>query len=188
MVLEEVCEVIDTLCDADPEKLADELGDLIIGALFLAKVADREGRFHWTAPFLKAAEKLVRRHPHIFGDAQKLTTVHAVEQRWDEIKATEREHVHRKSRFDGIPKSFPALSMWQKLVTKAHKDPSLRTTTDVLLREQGETEEEEIARRLALIVTEAQEKGIQAEPALRRFFVRCRKRLVDAEQMSAEST
>ena len=78
MVLEEVCEVIDTLRDAEPERLADELGDLIIGAMFLAKAAEKEHRFAWERPFQKATEKLIRRHPHIFTEDQKITTVQEV--------------------------------------------------------------------------------------------------------------
>jgi uncharacterized protein YabN with tetrapyrrole methylase and pyrophosphatase domain len=181
MILEEVCEVIDTLQETEPEKLADELGDLIIGAFFLAKAAQKEDRFSWERPFQKAAEKLVRRHPHIFGE-EKLITVKAVEKRWDEIKATEIEHVTRKSRFDGIPKSLPALAMMQKLMTKVKKNPSLNCVVEDSLQKQKDNEEEDMGRRIAQLVIEAEEKGIQAEQALRRFFVSCRDALVHQEQ------
>jgi tetrapyrrole methylase family protein/MazG family protein len=181
MVLEEVCEVIDTLQETETEKLADELGDLINGAIFLAKAAEKENRFSWGVPFQKAAEKLVRRHPHIFAD-EKLTTTKAVEKRWDEIKATEVEHAGRKSRFDGIPKSLPALAMMQKLMTKVKKVPLLHGVVEEFVQKHRDNEEEDIGRRMAQLVIEAEEKGIQAEQALRGFFSSCRADLVHREK------
>lgn len=182
MVLEEVCEVIDTLRETEPEKLADELGDLMNAAIFLAKAAEKEGRFLWERPLQKAAAKLIRRHPHIFGEDQKLTSVKEVEKRWDEIKATEVEHANRKSRFDGIPKSLPALAMMQKLLAKAKKVPALRHVAEDLCKTQRENEEEELGRRIGQLIFEAEENGIQAEQALRRFFLNCRDDLVRLEK------
>lgn len=181
MILEEVCEVIDTLQEADAEKLASELGDLMIGAIFLAKAAEKEGRFPWAIPFQKGAEKLVRRHPHIFAD-EKLTTAKEVERRWDEIKATEAEHLARKSRFDGIPRSLPALAMMQKLLTKAKKAPSLYRSVEDLVQHPRENDEEDLGRRMVQLIMEAEEKGIQAEHALRTFFTSCREALVQKEK------
>ena len=182
MIHEEVCEMIDTLQETEPERLADELGDLLIGAVFLSKAAEKEKRFSWQRPFQKAAEKLVRRHPHIFAGNEKLTSAKAVEHRWEEIKATESEHSTRKSRFDGIPKSLPALAMMQKLLVKAKKTPSLYHMIEQLTQKKRDNEEEELARRIAKLIIEAEEKGIHAEHALRTFFSSCRKALVDQEQ------
>lgn len=181
MVLEEVCEVVDTLHDPDPEKLADELGDLITGAIFLSKVAQKENRFSWEKPFQKAAAKLVRRHPHIFED-EKLESARAVEKRWDEIKATEKEHEERKSRFDGIPKSLPALAMMQKLLTKANRVLALKNAAAACVNSHVEDAEVNLGRRMALLIAEADAEGIQAERALRRFFTVCRETLVRQEQ------
>jgi tetrapyrrole methylase family protein / MazG family protein len=181
MILEEVCEVIDTLQETEPENLADELGDLLSGTIFLAKVAEKEGRFSWELPFQKIAAKLIRRHPHIFSD-EKLATAREVEVRWDEIKATEKEHAARKSRFDGIPKSLPALAMMQKLMAKAKKVPALQSTAAKLVQKEREDEEEELGRRIAQLVFEAESKGVQAEHALRRFFTDCRNDLANQEK------
>lgn len=174
MVLEEVCEVIDTLEEKDPEKLADELGDVLIGALFLAKTAEKEHRFPWGLPFQKAVAKLIRRHPHIFTDEQNMATAAEVEKRWDEIKTTEAEHAHRSSRLDGIPKSLPALAMMQKLMTKIKKAPPLGQIAQEFLEKPREDQEEEIGRKISQLVVEADRQGIQAEQALRRFFFCCR--------------
>ena len=108
MVFEEICEVLDSLAEADSDQLADELGDVIIGVLFLVKAAASEKKFPLSKPFELAAEKLRRRHPHIFADETLPKDPKAIEQRWDEIKATEVHHRHRTSRFDGISKSLPA--------------------------------------------------------------------------------
>ena len=182
MVLEEVCEVIDTLRDAEPERLADELGDLIIGAMFLAKAAEKEHRFAWERPFQKATEKLIRRHPHIFTEDQKITTVQEVEKQWDEIKSTEAEHLGRKSRFDGIPRSLPSLSMMQKLLGKTKKSVPLHQTIQNLIEKECPEEDEDIARRITAHILEAEEKGIQAEQALRIFFATCRDTLIEQEK------
>lgn len=180
MVLEEVCELIDTLSEADSDTLCDELGDVFVGLFFLSKAAQKEGCFRWNVPFQKAAAKLIRRHPHIFETGQSLT-VQGVEQQWETIKAAEPDLAHRTSRFDGIPKSLPALAMTQKLFHKALKNPNFATVTKTLLADPCSDEEEDLGRRLAQIVLEAEEKGLQAEIAVRRFFALCRKELVGHE-------
>lgn len=184
MILEEVCEVIDTLPEAEPDKLADEVGDLVTGTLFLAKAAETEGKFLWELPFKKAAEKLVRRHPHIFGSEKALTDAQAVEKKWDEIKATEAHHSHRKSRFDGIPRSLPGLAQMQKLMNKAKKEPALAKVMSDLVSEPRKSPEEEIARKMARLVMEAEEEGISSEVALRHYFALCFKSLKKAEAES----
>jgi uncharacterized protein YabN with tetrapyrrole methylase and pyrophosphatase domain len=181
MVLEEVYEVIDTLSEAEPDKLADELGDLVTGALFLTKAAEVESRFSWNLPFKKAAEKLIRRHPHIFGGEKALTDAKAVEKKWEEIKATEVHHVHRKSRFDGFPKSLPALALMQKLVHKAKKVPELAEEMKELVSEQQTSKDVEFARRITQVIMEAEQEGVQAELALRHYFGICREELMKKE-------
>jgi uncharacterized protein YabN with tetrapyrrole methylase and pyrophosphatase domain len=182
MILEEVCETIDTIRDPNPEKLADELGDLFVSALFLAKVAEKEGRFSWSLPFTKAVEKLIRRHPHIFGKESKISCPKAVEARWDEVKATESEHQSRRSRFDGIARSLPSLAMVQKLVSKARKIPHLQAVAEKIVEQTGEDAEEDLGRKITQLVLEADKKGIQAEEALRRYFFSCKEQLVKHEQ------
>ncbi len=184
MVLEEICELIDALDETDSEKQADELGDVMIVALFLAKVAEKEHRFSWTLPLQKAALKMIRRHPHIFNEEQKLTSAKAVEQRWDDIKATEVEHSGRTTRLDGIPKSLPALAMMQKLLSKVKKAPSLHPASEDLLQSPRDSEEEELGRRIAQLIVEGDRRGIQAEHALRLFFTSCYKALIEHERQA----
>jgi tetrapyrrole methylase family protein/MazG family protein len=186
MLLEEACEVIDCIHDQDREKLADELGDVIIVSLFLAKVSQKEERFSWTLPLEKAAEKLVRRHPHIFGGKEKLLSSKAVMEQWEREKAKEAGHADRKSRFDGIPKSLPSLAMMQKLLGKLHKKPSLHSAAQTFLQTTRQDPEEEFARQLTCLIVEGEKNGIQAEAALRRFFGVCKDELQKEEKLSSQ--
>ncbi|MCL4552238.1 MAG: hypothetical protein M1305_01595 [Candidatus Marsarchaeota archaeon] len=183
MLLEEACETLDAINDPHVESLAGELGDLFFTALFLAKCAEKETRFVWTLPFEKAVEKLVRRHPHIFGTGSGVRTAKEVEEQWDVIKATEPEHSERKSRFDGIAKSLPALAMVQKLIQKARKSAPLQATAEELIKTPRQNAEEELGRKMACLVLEAEKSGIPAEEALRRFFIACRDKLVEEENV-----
>ena len=115
-LLEESYEVMDAIDAGDFEGLAEELGDLMLQAVFLAQMAQEEGRFE-IADSLKAInEKLIRRHPHVFaaGDAK---TAEDVTKRWDEIKAQEKPRP--KGLLAGVPSSVPALVEAQKISKKA---------------------------------------------------------------------
>ena len=186
MVFEETCEVLDSLTDADSDQLADELGDVITGILFLAKAAAKERGFPLSRPFELAAEKLRRRHPHIFAD-EALSDAKAVEQRWDEIKATEVHHKHRTSRFDGISTSLPALAIMQKLAHKANKVPGCEGVLDDLVTQPKADREEELGRKVAQLILEAEREGIQAEHALRSYFRQCRTVLMDRERAAKDA-
>lgn len=184
MLLEEVCETIDAIRDKDSAHLADELGDLLITAFFFAKAAEKEGKFLWELPFKKGAEKLIRRHPHIFGEKTALSSEQVISQ-WDELKKKESTHVHRKSPFEGIPSSLPGLSMMQKLILKAKKNPSHKKTIAACVKhaQKKENPEEALGAKIAELVLQAEEQGIQAEQALRSFYATC-KRMLEADDIS----
>ena len=119
-VLEEAYEVLDAIDRADAPALCDELGDLIFEAIFLAQVCAEEGRFTIADALDAAAAKLIRRHPHVFGDgggerdrdstgADGLTAAD-VKRRWEEIKAGEREAAGQApSLLGSVPPTLPAL-------------------------------------------------------------------------------
>ncbi len=178
MLLEEVCETIDSVRDEDAEHLADELGDLFVGAIFFAKAAQKEGRFDWEEPFKKGREKLIRRHPHIFKDATNLTSEQVKEQ-WEELKKKEPTHVRRKSHFEGVPASLPGLAMMQKLLVKTKKHPEVLRHLETCVKhaQHQKNSEEVLGAQLAELVLKAEAQGIQAEQALRRFYSTCRQTL-----------
>src|SRR5882672_2952216 len=92
-LLEETYEVLDAIDARDWEGLADELGDLLLQAVFFAQMAAEEGRFDIADSIRAINSKLVRRHPHVFG-AGEAKTADDVVRRWDEIKAAEKERPH----------------------------------------------------------------------------------------------
>lgn len=115
-ILEEAYEVVEAIDMKDEHLLAEELGDLLLQIVFQARIAEEAGRFSMQDVVDGITEKLVRRHPHIFGDVQ-VSDAAAVLKNWEAIKRMEKPE--RKSRLDGIPKELPALSSAAKLQSKA---------------------------------------------------------------------
>ncbi|MBC8101120.1 MAG: nucleoside triphosphate pyrophosphohydrolase, partial [Cytophagales bacterium] len=107
-VIEEAHEVVDAIDSGDPEKLSEELGDLLLQVVFHAQLASEEGVFDSEDVCTGIVEKLVRRHPHIFGETT-VTGADEVLANWQAIKATEKGNADRLSLLDGIPQSLPAL-------------------------------------------------------------------------------
>ena len=103
------------------EGLEEELGDLLLQPVFFAEMATQEGRFSIADSLDRINQKLVRRHPHIFGDAQA-DSPEEVKQRWDEIKKqekSERGDVPAQSVLGGVPRALPALVECEKIGQKA---------------------------------------------------------------------
>ncbi len=172
-VLEEVCEVIDAIHEGKSEEIADELGDLIINCIFLAKVAEKEKHCVWLEPFTKAKEKLVRRHPHIFAkEKPAVTTSEEVIKQWEEIKKEEKKGWERSSVEDGIPVSLPGIVRLQKLYERIQKKPELQARFQNW-KEQG-VQKQDLHRDLknAILneVETAQTKDIQLEECARDLF------------------
>ena len=115
-VLEEAYEVVEAIDLKDVQLLAEELGDLLLQIVFQARIAEEAGGFSMQDVVDGITEKLVRRHPHIFGDVQ-VSDAAAVLVNWEAIKRKEKPE--RKSRLDGIPKDLPALMAAEKLQGKA---------------------------------------------------------------------
>ena len=114
-VLEEAFEVVQTIDDGDLEALPAELGDLLLQVVFLAQMASEGGIFDVQTVIEAISDKLVRRHPHVFGD-QQIETASEVLQRWETIKRGERGG---GSVLDDIPAAFPALARAEKLSRRA---------------------------------------------------------------------
>ena len=115
-ILEEAYEVVEAIDMKDARLLAEELGDLLLQIVFQARIAEEAGQFSMQDVVDGITDKLVRRHPHIFGDVQ-LSDAAAVLANWEAIKRKEKPE--RKSRLDGVPKDLPALSAAAKLQGKA---------------------------------------------------------------------
>src|SRR5579875_1008021 len=118
--LEETYEVMDAIDRRDWPALAEELGDLLLQPVFLAEMAAEEGLFSISDSLDAINQKLVRRHPHVFGDAQA-DTAEDVKQRWDEIKRREKagQGSTPSSILDNIPRNLPALVEAEKISHRA---------------------------------------------------------------------
>jgi len=124
--IEEAYEVADAIARRDLEDLRDELGDLLLQVVFHARMAQEQGAFDFSDVVEAITTKLIRRHPHVFGDARDLTP-EAVKGLWDRIKADERA-VRRaggaaepEGALAGVPTALPALTRALKLQQKASK-------------------------------------------------------------------
>jgi MazG family protein len=117
--LEEACEVVDALERGDHADLREELGDLLFQIVFLAQMAHEEGRFDFDAVARAIADKLERRHPHVFGPAAGGTDTAAVLHKWEQLKAEERASRGVAATLAGVPLSLPALLRATKLGKRA---------------------------------------------------------------------
>jgi tetrapyrrole methylase family protein/MazG family protein len=112
-LLEEAYEVLETIDHGDMTKLKEELGDVLLQVLFHSQIAEESARFTITDVLQLLGDKLIRRHPHVFGSERQagpsLNPDHVVS-RWEEIKRSERQDMGRRdSALDGVPKTLPAL-------------------------------------------------------------------------------
>ena len=120
--IEEVYELIDAIEAKDDHEMAEELGDLLLQVVFHCQLARERGAFDFEKVTRTLVDKLIRRHPHVFGTT-RVKDVDEVWVNWEKIKHAEKQgtHLERKSAFDGIPRHLPALLRAEKLVKKARK-------------------------------------------------------------------
>src|ERR1041385_6436089 len=120
--VEEVYELMDAIEAGDDQEMLEELGDLLLQVVFHCQLAQERGAFNFEKVARNITEKLIRRHPHVFGDA-KVKNVDQVWANWEKIKRAEKHGTRhaRASALDGIPKHLPALLRAEKLVKKARQ-------------------------------------------------------------------
>ncbi|MCF1502872.1 nucleoside triphosphate pyrophosphohydrolase [Afifella sp. H1R] len=190
--IEEAYEVADAIERADLEDLREELGDLLLQVVFHARMAEEAGVFAFDDVADAIVDKMVRRHPHVFGDGTAADPA-AVKVRWDEIKAEEKARRREKRLRQGlpadpglladVPRSFPGLLQALKMQEKAAKVgfdwPDVSGALDKLKEEIAEVEAEiaaddrerltgEIGDALFAMVNVARKSGIDPDTALRR--------------------
>lgn len=199
-LIEEAYEVVDALNALDPaepstdDELIGELGDLLYQVVFHATIAEQEGRFALSEVVNTLHDKLVRRHPHVFGDT-KAETADDVTTTWDSVKRHERGD--DASVFDGVAKSAPALSYSQKIQKRAagvgFDWPDHRGAVDKIIEEArelleatGESATEiELGDLLFSVVNVARHLGVDAESALRRSAEKFKHRFEHVEKLAA---
>jgi tetrapyrrole methylase family protein/MazG family protein len=117
-MLEECYEVLDAIDSGSPEHLTEELGDLLLHLVFQAQIAREKGEFTFADVVTGIADKLVRRHPHVFG-TEKVTDAEGTIALWHELKKAEKPE--RSSLLDGVPRALPALMRAEALQKKARQ-------------------------------------------------------------------
>jgi len=120
--VEEVYELLDAIEARDDHEMVEELGDLLLQVIFHCQLARERGAFDFDQVCRHIVDKLIRRHPHVFGE-KKVKTAQAVLSQWEQIKRAEKKGTkhERPSALDGIPKHLPALLRAEKLIKKARK-------------------------------------------------------------------
>ncbi len=196
-VLEEACEVIDAIDEEDPKHVQEELGDLALQVVFLGELGRREGSFGPDDVVRGIVEKLVRRHPHVFGDAH-VSGSEEVLQNWEAIKAVENKD---RGVLDGVPRSLPALYRAQRMSEKVSRVgfdwPDGRGSRDKVSEELAELDEailggnkqrveDELGDMLFSLVNLARHHGVDAELALRNTADRFSRRFSHVEQRVKE--
>jgi len=175
-VLEEAAEVLDAIDRGDPEELKDELGDLLLQIVLQAQIAREAGRFTFEDVVAAITDKMVRRHPHVFGDEQVRDSGEVLD-RWEARKKSR----EGKGTFDGLPKALPALSKATRVQEKAARLgfdwQDVSGPLDKVREESAELEEaiaqgdeaairHEVGDLLFSLVNVARKLGVQAEFAL----------------------
>ncbi|MGA3170374.1 MAG: nucleoside triphosphate pyrophosphohydrolase [Chthoniobacteraceae bacterium] len=146
--IEEVYEMVEAIDAGDDPHFKEELGDLLLQVIMHAQIAGEEGRFDLEGIAAEVSEKLVRRHPHVFGE-NKLADSDAVLKQWDEIKRVERESKGapaNASALDGVSAALPALMRAEKVQKRAARVgfdwEDLRGVIEKIREEVAEVEEE----------------------------------------------
>jgi MazG family protein len=189
--VEEAYEVADAALAGDDEKLLDELGDLLFQVYFLALLLDERGRGNLETAARLIHEKLVRRHPHVFGDVVA-ETGERVKENWEKIK---REQEGREGVFHDVPETLPALLAARKVQQRAKavgfEYPDLAGAVADLDDEIRELKEDfsgaELGDVLFAAVNVARKLGVDPELELRRATARFRTRVETAERLAREA-
>lgn len=152
-LIEEAYEVVETIDDKEYGELKKELGDLLLHVVFHSNIAEEQSEFTLDEVILGITEKLIRRHPHIFGDT-KVSGAAEVKQNWEKLKMSE----GRESLMDGVPKQLPALQRAHRLTEKASK-----VGFDWPKKEDAWNKVEEEVKELHAVIAEGNQDRIEEE-------------------------
>jgi nucleoside triphosphate diphosphatase len=200
-LVEETYEVLDALARGDVAGHCEELGDLLMQIVFHAALRAAEGGFDIDAVVAGISDKLVRRHPHVFGDATGVSTSAQVLAQWDEIKRAEKAAAGARDRILAGVKPGPALSRAQKVGTKAAKvgfdwpgwegsfakvEEEVREVAEAIHAGDTAATHAEIGDLLFAVVNVARKLGVDAENALIDATTRFQRRFESVEDALAD--
>ena len=197
-VLEEACEVIDAIDGGDRNALREELGDLLLQVVFQAELARREGAFAIDDVVSGIVEKLVHRHPHVFGDMEA-EDADAVLRNWEKLKAIEKQG---RGLLGGVPRAMPALNRAQRIGEKVSRvgfdwadaaGSRAKVTEEIgeldaaIARGDAEAIEDEMGDVLFALVNLSRHLKVDAEGALRRTIDKFTRRFGHVEKRVVEN-
>ncbi len=171
-VLEEAYEVADAIASGDPYELRDELGDLLLLVALHAQIAEENGAFTIEEVFASVNQKLVRRHPHVFGD-EAAATADEVLNTWKRVKAAEWAETGAERpalRYDQLPRSMSVIGRIRRAEGGGQQD--------------ADEASHDLGRRLLDLVFEALDKGVDPEPALESAYRAMRQKSIGIEETS----
>ncbi|MCE2983414.1 MAG: MazG family protein [Parachlamydia sp.] len=161
-LIEEAYEVVEAIHLNDKENLQEELGDLFFNVIFLCRLAEKEMRLRLEDVLAGIHEKLVRRHPHVFGE-KELSSSKEVLKQWDAIKKEE-----KKGKNQSLPKSLPSLLKAGKLLKQFHK-------RGVDWKEKMDMQDDSFEMRLMTLLEEGVQQGFEPELALQKILQKMEK-------------
>lgn len=189
LTLEETAELSDAILDGDPDEVKKELGDILLHIVFYSKIGDEKGNFDIGHVIDSLCAKLIRRHPHIYGEV-KADNADTVKQNWEKIKLAEKDQNKPRSVLDGVPRSLASLvkayRMQEKVAQVGFDWKSIDGAIDKVEEEwqelrdaaSGPEKEEEFGDLLFALVNYARFSGINPDDALentnRKFLRRFR--------------
>lgn len=196
-VLEEACEVIDAIDGGDRAAIREELGDLLLQVVFQAELGRREGAFAIDDVVSAIVEKLVHRHPHVFGDVDVKDSKEVLSN-WEKLKAKEKAG---RGVLEGVPRSLPALTRSQRIgekvarvgfdwadasgsLAKVHEEVS--ELTEAIKKGDKDQIEDELGDALFALVNLARHAEVDAEGALRRTIDKFTRRFSHVEKRVKE--
>ena len=206
-LVEESSEFIDAALDGDKAHMCEELGDVLLQVVFHAQVCKESGDFNIDDVVQGICEKMIRRHPHVFGDAH-VDTAGEVSRRWEKIKAQEATHLKDagKSVMDKVSKSMPTLARTQDIIRRVAKVgfdwgesapvfdkaqeefAEFRAELEKVTPENANTDrlEDEFGDIMFCLVNVARHSGFNADVALRRANAKFEKRFREVERLARE--
>ncbi len=197
-LLEECYEALEAIDAGSPPQLAEEMGDILVQVAFHADIAREAGEFDLADVLTAINGKLVRRHPHVFGEVS-ITDAREVELNWEQLKARERERQGiRQSPVDGIPNALPALGyaqlMQDRVARAGFEWEDVSGVLDKIMEEAAELGQagspaekvHELGDLFLVLVNLCRWLDVQAEDALRQANQRFRRRYLEMERLAEQ--
>ncbi len=194
-LLSECYEALEALDEGDAEKLCEELGDILLQIMLHSQIAKDDDEFEISDVIRSISEKIVRRHPHVFGSREVKDSTEVM-QNWEELKREEREE--GVSMLDGVPKHMPALAYAREISRRAVRvgfewenmegviDKVVEEIREIKDSKEREEKEKEFGDLLFTLVNVARWEGIDAEAALRGANNKFYRRFSKMEELCSE--